>query len=958
MTKQNNKYPGFDFTVVDIETTGLEPEYNDIIEIGACKFRNNQKVDEFQSFINIGGKLPPNIITLTGITDDNLSGAPSEKIVLKGFQDFVGSDTLCFHNAYFDLKFLNVHLQNAGLRLLFNDYFDTLQIARIFTPHIKSHSLEKMCEYFDIRNESAHRADSDAMATGQLFIKLIEFVCDNVELDIISQIESISSEIDFNANFTEFIKKLRNFLTKTSLQRQRDKESEKFVFFPKNNFVPSVKSGYSLPKIFRDEEILVHFTEGGSFDENFEKYEFRQGQIDMVSWITEAYQNGKTLLIEAGTGVGKSFAYLVPSVIYSKFAKQKIIVSTNTKNLQEQLFYKDIPTIQAVTQIGFSAALLKGRNNYLCLRKWHNIMGNPKKYLSDYERKHLLRLIIWTNHTKTGDIEENHSFHRGRSSLWSKIASDGTACHGRNCPYYDECFTIRIRRNADESNIVVINHSLLVSDAVTENSVLGEYDHLVIDEAHNLPQVSARQFGFSLSVMDILTLTKNILTTGEFQYGISKNIKVNAVKSVMPDNKKQKLKSLADDLAAPLDNLEANAKEFFTELDRIVIENGSYGKLRFTNLALFKSLKSTIDSINEALALLYKRASLILGMLEKYNEQNFPNYEENVSDLQGVQDLIEELQAKFQNLFAADFDNYAYWLETQDKEINTKYLPRLNIVCAPINVDEDLFEFFWSKLETCVLTSATLAIREKFKFYKNMTGLDRFEPENLMEFIASSPFDYDKQIEVLIPKFLPEPRDKYYAPQALSLIKEILDVHVRGTLALFTSYKDLHHAYDSLADSTMENDVTLLAQGKTGSRNSILNTFRQEENSVLLGTKSFWEGVDVKGKSLEILILFRLPFLVPTEPIVEATLDYLKKEGKNSFMEYTLPLSLLSFKQGFGRLIRNKTDKGVVIILDTRTVKKRYGKYFLKVLPKEPKIVDSDLALVDHITNWFDKSKQ
>jgi len=951
MAKQNKNNPGFDFTVADIETTGLEPEYNDIIEIGAYKYRNNKVVDEFQSFIDIGRKLPPNIITLTGIKDEDLSGAPSQKVVLKGFRDFVGNDILCFHNAYFDLNFLNYHLQNEGLRLFFNDYHDTLQIARIFTPHLKSHSLEKICEYFEIENKSAHRAIHDAKATGKLLLELTRFICDNVSLETITQMNSLVEKIEFKSNLPSYIGKIQSHLTKTSLQRQKNKSD--LVFFPKRNFIPAVDSGYSLPQIFRDEEILVHFSREGSFARNFEKYEIRQGQIDMAAWVTEAYQNGKTLLIEAGTGVGKSFAYLVPSIIFSKFAKEKIIVSTNTKNLQEQLFYKDIPTIIDVTQIGFSASLLKGRSNYLCLRKWHDIIANPDRFLKEYEIKSLLELIIWVNHTKTGDIEENHSFIRNKNSLWSKIASDGTACHGRNCPYYDQCFTMKIRKNAEKSNLVIINHSLLISDAVTENSVLGEYDHLVVDEAHNLPQVSARQFGYSISIMDLLTITKSILTTGEFQYGIAKNIKVNTVKSVISNSKKEKLKSLAEDLIAPLENLEENAKSFFTEMNRIVIEDGNYGKLRFKDLNIFRSFSDTIDNINSALALLFKRTALILGELEHYNEQNFPNYEANVADLQGVQELINEVLAKFQNLFDPDFENYAYWLETSDRKVSSKYLPRLNIVCAPINVDEDLHEFFWSKLETCIVTSATLAIREKFKFYKNMTGIDRLKETELMEFIASSPFDYEKQIEVLIPKFLPEPRDKYYAPQALSLIKEVLDVHVRGTLALFTSYKDLDNAYDSLANATLENNVTLLAQGKTGSRNSILNTFRQEENSVLLGTKSFWEGVDVKGKSLEILILFRLPFLVPTEPIVEATLDYLKREGKNSFMEYTLPISLLSFKQGFGRLIRNQTDKGVVLILDTRTVKKRYGKYFLKVLPKQPKIVESDLAIVDHITNWF-----
>jgi ATP-dependent DNA helicase DinG len=316
---------------------------------------------------------------------------------------------------------------------------------------------------------------------------------------------------------------------------------------------------------------------------------------------------------------------------------------------------------------------------------------------------------------------------------------------------------------------------------------------------------------------------------------------------------------------------------------------------------------------------------------------------------------IEELQLKFQNVFFPDFENFAFWLETTDKKFDANHYPHCAIVCAPIEVNQYLHDYFWSKLETVVLTSATIAIRDEYKFYKKLTGLDMVKENKLMEFIASSPFNYPKQMKILIPDFLPKPQDRFFSSQAISLIRETISAHNRGTLVLFTAYKDLDAAFSALTDSTSEQGITLLAQGKTGSRTSILDVFREDEDSVLLGTRSFWEGIDVQGKSLEILIMYRLPFLVPTEPLVEAYMDKLRKEGKNSFLYYLLPISLLHFKQGFGRLIRNKTDKGVVIILDSRIFKKDYGKYFIKVMPVIPVKVTTGIELTDYITAWFDK---
>ena len=957
MSKKDKGYPAFEFIAVDTETTGLDSAKEDLIEIGAVHFKDGEQIDSFQSFIHINRPLPDAIKVLTHIADKDLVNAPSLKMVLQDFLEFIGKTPLCFHNAGFDLGFLNESLGKCRLSPLKNKYYDTVDLSRIFLPHLKSHSLGTVAEYFDVINPHAHRAQHDAQATGECFNAITDFIIDHIDLKLVKQIEEIASFAYQQNGMLDYLQKILAYLTKMYLQRQGQKVPE-IPFFTRPNYLNNLPKSEPPSTLFNEDDILQLFEEGGSLAENFGQYEYRQGQIDMASWVTESYQDGKILLIEAGTGVGKSLAYLVPSIYFSKFANQRVIISTNTKNLQEQLFFKDIPTIQETTDLTFSAALLKGRTNYLCMRKWYNVLSDINGYLTQYEMKFLLNLIVWAAMTKTGDIEENQSFKTYLSGLWSKVASDGTSCHGRVCPYHEQCFVMKIRKQAENANLVIINHALLLSDAANEFSVLGNYSHLVIDEAHNLPNTAAVHFGFDITMQELLNITRKLLTKGDFQYGIINNLRIAITKSTLPDDKKKIYKSILDECEEPIDTIEKRGRELFQYITQIVLTRGSYKKLRFKDLEVFKPVRIPLEDISGSFGELNKKLKRMHSALLDVSPQTFPKYDENMSDVEGVINQMVELIICFEHVFHPDFENYAFWLETSDNDVKSDMIPHSSIVCAPIEVNEPLFKYFWDRLETTILTSATLAIRSEFKFYKHLTGLEDVEQTRLMEYIASSPFDYPNQMKVLIPDFLPNPKDPFFSPQALSLVEEILSAHKRGTLVLFTSYKDLDAAYSELSTSAIKNELTLLAQGKSGSRTTILNIFRNDENSVLLGTKSFWEGVDVQGKSLEILVLFRLPFLVPTEPLVEAYLDKLTAEGKNSFLHYTLPISLLHFKQGFGRLIRNKTDKGVVVILDSRIFSKNYGRYFINVMPLQPNRVSNPFEITDHITHWFADTHQ
>lgn len=955
MEKIDELIASLSFIAVDIETTGLSNATDSIIEISGVKFKGDRIIDSFQSFINIGQPIPGHIKALTHITEEDLAGAPSRKIVLEEFLDFIGEDPLCFHNARFDKEFIDAELNRSLLSPLINEYYDTLEISQIFLPHLRSHSLGFLSKYFHLANKTPHRAESDAIVTGELLLTLTKFICQHFDIAFLNMLQEISSQIQSYTLLPQYITKINKYLIRTSLEREPQAPPPE-EFFPRTNFISNINEGEKPQAPFSTNDVLSLFEGSGQIAQRFPDYEFRQGQVDMAAWVTEAYQGNKFLLIEAGTGVGKSLAYLIPSIFYSKYAKTRIIISTNTKNLQEQLFYKDIPTIQEVTDLSFAAALLKGRSNYLCLRKWNEILTDIQGHLTRWEQRQILRLLVWAKYTHTGDIEENHSFRAEGSSLWYKVAADSNFCHGRKCSFYNECFLMQIRNKAGHSNLVIVNHALLLADAVSENSVLGNYSNVIIDEAHNLPQTAATHFGFSFTLFDLTNITRQLLTRGEYQYGIASNVKTAVTKSTLSDKKKRSYQELIDDITEPLADIEEVGTKLLTAFNKIVIERGNYGKLRFQNLSIFQDLTPQVESLIAYVEKLYHKLQRLYEDWLLENPQTFPFYDENLSDIEGILNKVQEVWTKLQLVFLSpDFETYAFWLETRDHEFEEDAYPHCSIICAPIEVKEQLYEFFWSRLETAVLTSATLAIRGEYKFYKSLTGLDKVEEGKLMEFIATSPFNYEKQMQVIIPNFLPNPQDKYFSSQAIALIDEILSTNKRGTLVLFTAYKDLDFAFDLLTNSALEKGIILLAQGKTGTRTNILDIFRKEKNSVLLGTRSFWEGIDVQGEALEILIMYRLPFLVPTEPLVEAYMEKLQKEGKDSFLYYLLPITLLYFKQGFGRLIRNKTDKGVVVILDSRIFKKFYGKYFLNVMPVNPIQASSNLEITDRINRWFER---
>ncbi len=931
----------FNFVALDIETTGFDFIKNEIIEIGAIRFEKGKEKDRFSIFIKPQTPIPNFIKRLTNITDEQLASGETLTNALKSLSKFLKNDIVICHNTSFDIGFLNAKYKEKGLPKIFNQTLDTLDLSRIYLPFIVNHKLGTVAEYFKIDLSNAHRAIFDAKATGDILLELIDFILKNIPMRINHRLFEVSNLQLNNIGLSRFIEKIVEHQKTTALLTKQ----KSGIDFHNRNYIEHN------PKKAEDISIDTVFGKNGIFSKHFDKYELREGQIDMAKAVLDNFEKMEFLLVEAGTGVGKSLAYLIPSIKYTHRETKKVIISTNTKNLQEQLFYKDLPIVKDCVNIPFKATLLKGRNNYICEKRWLESALDLDKIISSEEVNSYMNLIVWKEFTKTGDISENSSFNMNRDRrVWKKVSSDSFLCRKRRCPHFKSCFLMDIRGKAEVSNLVIINHHLLLANMQSENAVLGEFDNLIIDEAHNLPHLAPTELGVSLSYPDFNNFFNQLHSVwNKYQTGILVRLRITAKKSDFPSKKELLLR--IEETEKLIDDKKDIFAEFFKKIGDVVNEKGSYGKLRIVNTDDHVFLTEDLEKIIIFWQEFSRSFMSVKNILGDVNKQRFIEYDKHKEALDSIVNMISEYHNVLSIMYNPELKDFAYWMESF--QTSDKKYPSGVLVYCPLNIDRILNDKLYSTVDSIVFTSATIAIRNNFKYFANRMGLNLLEEGFVQELVVKSPFDYQKQTMVLVAGFLPDPKDRFFSSQSIEIIRNAVEITKAGTMVLYTSYKNLNEAYDTLSEEMYSKDILLLTQGKGLGRSAMLKEFQKNKNSVLFGTNSFWEGVDVSGESLQLLVLYKLPFMVPSEPIVEAYLEKLEAEGKNSFMHYMLPNALLKYRQGFGRLIRHKTDRGVVLVLDNRIFTKRYGQYFKDTIPARTFIPQTDIEIYDHLSKWF-----
>ena len=696
-------------------------------------------------------------------------------------------------------------------------------------------------------------------------------------------------------------------------------------------------------------DVDEYFGQNGAIHKNFGKFEVRREQYEMAKFIENSMNENKKLIVEAGTGTGKTIAYLLPTLLYAIENNLKVIVSTNTINLQEQLINKDIPLLKKIIDEDFNYQIVKGRGNYLCKRKLYNIDVTEKETDTEEEKteKNIIRnLIDWDkNVTRTGD--RNELKYEISNSIWEKVNSEVDMCKGVKCPHYSKCHFFKARKNVADATLLIVNHHMFFADLAIRNqtgfytnySILPNYDIVVFDEAHNIEDTARNYFTFETSKISFGRLMGNIYNRRVVNSSNGGAIVrlMTYLNESLSSEEYEKVDELKEDAIAELNVFYDKGIDIFDKLIYLFSENNNnreikikIDKQKMQGNKAFREVMEINTQFKESYGNLVIRINKFLNTVSNYNLEDKEGF---LFEFSRYYERLKQYYKKFEFILEGKEEGYVYWANV------TTIRPNVKLYATPFDISDELNDNLFTKMDRMVFTSATLAVDNKFDYYKKSIGLMKENRRKIDERIVKSPFDYEKQMKVYIPEDALDPTNIEFIRDLEEFIEGVIKSTKGHCFLLFTSYSTLNFLYNQLKSRFSEKEYTLIKQNDFP-RHEMIEIFKNSKNPILFGTDSFWEGVDVQGEQLKSVIITKLPFKVPNDPVTEAIIENIRKNGQNPFNDYQVPQAVIKFKQGVGRLIRSKTDSGNIIILDNRIIKKMYGKKFLTALPQN-KVVES-----------------
>ncbi len=867
-----------DFVILDLETTGLNPEVDRVIQIALLK-KHNDQLETLDFFVNPERSIPAFVRRLTGFGDMDFSRYPRIEEIIDEVRDFIGEHLVIGHQITFDLTFI----KNAGLGI--DQWLDTLEWARIALPTESSYRLDNLVS----DEEGFHDARNDVRATYRL-------------------LEHIRASMGHLPQTTQ--RDLR-YLLGNEWDWWQVAEGSSSLSSPLDHPRAEQSSSVDLTSFSHHFNSRDWLKNPANTDRNFDHFEKRPAQEAMITAVEEAYQEESIVMVEAGTGTGKSLAYLIPAVLESLKEGERTVVATYTLALQEQLWTKDLP--MAKQDLPLEIAMVKGRGQYVCLLKADEIRQTTTVLNESRDRRMALaRLLTFIALTDRGDMDAFNPSSRVARELWQDVIADRHACAGPRCPFAGSCYMRLARKRAEQSHLVVVNHALLAAH-MANPVVLPDFDHVIIDEAHHFADVVERTFGMELMIGEFL----RVLAENSARNGLLDHLKTHP------------------ELFSPIEHVRSQAvmlQERMERLNEILLTQTpatDYHRqaIRVTQ-EVFDNWRGTvveevIDACREAIQNLghaaqdtWNAAEALWGDVVK-NEPSWLWFQKWADDIADYSLQLDQ--------WGAPTDETVSWWEV----VNLDSTPQVIVRFGPVDVAPIVADKLWDQVKTGVLTSATLSVAGDFEYMAQSLGI----PSSRLRAVKlPSPFDLKSNSLLAIPSDVPEVNSSEHLDSLARFLTHVVPGIQGRTLVLTTSHRSLRILSEKIRPILDQLGIVTLAQGLDGPSVRLIGQFKKSSRAVLIGAASLWEGVDVPGSDLSLVVIARLPFAAPGDPIEEARLERIQQSGQSPFYRRTLPQAILRFQQGFGRLLRTKTDRGVVVVYDPRVLRSRYGVKFLKAL--------------------------
>ncbi|MDT8306225.1 MAG: helicase C-terminal domain-containing protein [Anaerolineae bacterium] len=930
------------YVAVDVETTGLDPYRDAIIEIAVVRFNEDEILEAWSSLVDPGCEIPPFITQLTGIRQEMVDDAPSILSLRSRLRALLGDDVIVGHNVSFDMGFLEEVHVGAGQHRL-----DTVTLASILYADQARYGLAELSRVLELAlpaGTQAHRALGDARLTALLFQRLYAAAL-QLDYAVLNEIVEAGSRIGWPE--TLFFEEVLRAAGRSAFgQRQRLPQL----------FNPPPLQGTILIPADEPEPIDAELIAGmlspeGNFGRAFPGYEFRPQQVEMAFAVATAFNQGQHLIVEAGTGTGKSIGYLLPAAFWAQHNDRRVVVSTNTINLQDQLIAKDLPQLQQLLPFELRATILKGKRNYICTRLFRQMRhmgpGNAD------EMTLYARLLLWLPQTQSGDMAEIALRTPGERLAWQRLSAENDGCRPDHC-LEERCPLHMARRRAEQAHILIVNHSLLLADVAAGNRVLPPYTDLIVDEAHHLEAAVTDGLSFRADRRYLETLLDQITGSGG---SLVTDLQAR-VRAALPAQVSATIEAYTERLRDVAREARDRLDDFFNTLEYFLQDYANPNSQYSQQIRLLPALRTQpawehvevaldnllphLDGIGKGLH------DLAEGVAEVAHSHDLEGADDLEGALQSLANSFETTVNQLQAIIAAPAEGMIYWAELSKNW--------LSLHAAPLDVGPLVEEHIFAEKETVILTSATLRTaaaggngQVDFSYLRQ-----RLHADHANDLAVGSPFDYERNALLYLVRDMPEPNQPGYQRFVEEAVVAVARALGGRTMVLFTSYGQLRATTQAVSRPLAESNIAVLSQGDGISRQQLLEQFRAEDSrAVLLGTRSFWEGVDVPGVALSAVLIARLPFDVPSDPIFAAR----SETFDSPFFEYSIPEAVLRFRQGFGRLIRRRDDEGIVVVLDKRMLTRRYGQAFLDALPACTVIRQPHNRLGELVERWFNRER-